>query len=61
MMEKNGCLQLESGEFFQIQLGQVPERIQKDLGLSLEELRVILQKNEFEITDVNPTTLQSGI
>jgi hypothetical protein len=61
MIEKNGCLNIDSGEYFQIQLGQVPKRLETNLNLSLQELRDILAKDEYVVTDVSPTTLQSGI
>jgi hypothetical protein len=61
MMEKTGSLLLSSDEYFQIKTGIIPERIQQNWGLSLEELRVIISNQQFELMDANPTVLQSGL
>lgn len=50
VMEKSGKLVLNSAEYTAIQKGTVPERIQKEWGLTLTEARDMLQCSFYELT-----------
>jgi len=60
-MEKTGSLLITSDEYFQIKTGVIPERIKQNWGLSLADLSVIIENKQFQLTDANPTVLQSGL
>lgn len=52
MLEKTGMVTLTEEELIQIKMGTLPERLNREWSLTLEELKTIIQTNRYQVSGV---------